>query len=828
MTWKEFFEEYGRFISAMIPVFIVYCILPTLFWIAKRRAASCSSPRPATTRLVRWSEVAMWSAGCGLLLIIFYAGYADYLRTPDTVPEMKIEFGKQISYLALASVPVVIAAVFRRLRLAAAGIVLLLSFSTIAVRPAYEWSAVEAAVANSPMPFRIESPPDLPAVEVTVNDVPFGTTPVVTTWEDIKERTPTWDDSTDHRKQTDRGSLAWCPMRVVHMGRRSHGGNRDELQLYLRFTLGKIPLYLYDASSFKWSGFARQNFTSAGTRSRDGMRINAQVTPMSIAPLLTLPEWGDDVQFLMHRARLTDYVVDDAWCTAFASYGLMAEIALMGLTEDDRRLERVAESLAMRKYPQVAEALSEREAWQRLLALLDEFGRSREFQFDGLGGAAVRLLASRLSDELLARETAAELDRVPVERHRSIQTSWTNSRRASLIRITPHDETLDGRWLRPHVLEQLAIARDAALDAVAPEPDNPIEIHVTPALMRQHRVGDGGEKQIGGRAYEQALMRHNWRQQPPDPNVWDDAEHGFAKVNHWLKCLSELDSPAGRQFRIEHAHQFLGLAEETWANEPNRDRLPESLDFLFREHSDDFPKSKDGKPGTTLAERFWPSFTGHLGRFSHEVREELHTRWNYLARMSPDSRPEQFVKELRELQPDWPMTSGADFLTRMPSDQAVGVLAALIEEYERQAADPKAKPPMHGYGHERAQLFYAALRVDDAGVVDLLFAEFDRPDTYFQPGKLAEGLREGRIAPKIVERLATCERLDIRKLVAETGLFLTRPEDRQRIERLSHDPDAEVAQAAQAILQQWAQWSVRPLPTRVLPVAGSGNESGRE
>ena len=60
-------------------------------------------------------------------------------------------------------------------------------------------------------------------------------------------------------------------------------------------------------------------------------------------------------------------------------------------------------------------------------------------------------------------------------------------------------------------------------------------------------------------------------------------------------------------------------------------------------------------------------------------------------------------------------------------------------------------------------------------------------------------------------------------MVAETGLFHTCPEDRKRIERLSHDPDAEVAVAAKVILEQWAEWIARPLPTRVLPVAGLAN-----
>lgn len=799
---------------------IIGGMLAIVSMLARRRARGFSLPRPETARPIRWGETGLWLLTAAFFLLGQYWQFRDYLNNPETSPALVNVLRTGFAIGGLASIAIAIAAACRWHRTAAALLLLLVTATVgLSSTPPYDWPNVAAAVEAAPIPFTIETPQDLPAVTVSINDVELGSTPIVTTWEDLKARTPDWKVEPEFHQQSEGGTLLWCPLRV-HSTARRFGRDPlpdDEKTLFFHYQLDGQPLYQYDQNSFQWTGFLRTKFNGANGGIESGSKVFGRVTPFRAQHNLTLPAWADDVQFLLHRARLMDYAVDDAWCEAFATYGRLGESALAGLSDSDPRLQRVLEKLAARAYQLPEEPLSESEAWRRIETILDTAGRAGEFPFGGIAGAAVRKLAEQLSDETLARRTAAVLTEGASGQSYSLETHRNRNGKVTLIRLQQTAAVRDGHWLRQPVLQELAVERDTQLDAESPEPDNPIETLVTPALMRLHRVGDGAERQIGGTAYERVLFRHDWRA-ASDPAKWEDTEYvSGMQINRWQYRLVNLESRFGRNFRLSHQDLVERLAQDLWTSPMASFRLPSELHFLFLDHRADLPPADPESDGKRLtpAESFWRRFTERRPSFN-DNRELVKIQWEYLARMSPDSRPEQFVDVLRKNPPDWLDGSAGEMFALMPADSALQTVTALLAELERQAQEPVRPAPSRDLRSDRAILLRGILTVDHPGLADLLVSELDRKDTGFQRGDVLAALREGRLALSVTQRLAESERPVIRQLVAESGLYRTDPASRRLLERLSADADENVRKAAWATLDEWKEWRSRPLPRKEL------------
>ncbi|WLD11498.1 hypothetical protein [Planctellipticum variicoloris] len=788
--------------------------------IARLRAAGFSHPRQKSPAAVRWGETGLWLLTAAFFLLGQYWQFRDYLNNPETSPALVNVLRTGFAIGGLASIAIAIAAACRWHRTAAALLLLLVTATVgLSSTPLYDWPNVAEAVETAPIPFAIETPQDLPPVTVSVNDVELGSTPIVTTWEDLKARTPDWKVEPEFHQQSEGGTLLWCPL-SVHSTARSFSREpapRDEKTLFFRYHLDGQPLYQYDQNSFQWTALLRPTFTGGNGGIASGSKVFGRVTPFRAQHSLTLPDWADDVQFLLHRARMMDYAVDDAWCEAFATYGHLGESALAGLSDSDPQLQRVLERLATRAFQLPEEPLSETAAWRRIETILDTAGRAGEFPFGGVAGATVRKLAEQLSDETLARRTVAALSEGSSGQSYSLETHRNRNGKVTLIRLQQHAAHDDGRWLRQPVLQELAVERDTQLDAESPEPDNPIETLVTPALMRLHRVGDGVERQIGGTAYERVLFRHDWRA-APDPAKWEDTEYfSGMQINRWQSRLVNLESRFGRNFRLSHQDLVERLAQDLWTSPMASFRLPSELHFLFLDHRADLPPADPDADGKRLtpAESFWRRFTERRPSFN-DNRELVKIQWEYLARMSPDSRPEQFVDVLRKNPPDWLDGSAGEMFALMPADSALQTVTALLAELERQAQEPVRPAPSRDLRSDRAILLRGILTVDHPGLADLLVSELDRKDTGFQRGDVLEALREGRLALSVMQRLAEFERPEIHLLVAESGLYRTDPASRKLLERLSADADENVRKAAQATLDEWKEWRSRPLPRKEL------------
>jgi hypothetical protein len=183
--------------------------------------------------------------------------------------------------------------------------------------------------------------------------------------------------------------------------------------------------------------------------------------------------------------------------------------------------------------------------------------------------------------------------------------------------------------------------------AIHPEADNIVERRITPQIMKLSY----GNKQrleyaamLGGSSYEEFLLRNDWRRIATEG--WgDDIDLGHSEtyVNGWFYKLAGLRSPLGTAFRNQQTDAILKICRNALSDHSiATGSFPAELDFLFidREFSKAHP---------SLAMRFWPELDGRAkGQPAHNRHAMLELRWDYLARLWPESTPQMFLSALRD------------------------------------------------------------------------------------------------------------------------------------------------------------------------------------
>lgn len=800
-----------RLIAVLLWSGLAAAILAALQKWALQRAASCALPRPVAPESVRTAE----ALAAGMLVTLICGAFWWQPWMTANLPEMHPMVRQCVLGLGgcvLATAAGVALLTWLRLPTAAVAVtvVAFCGLGTWWSAPYYEWTPVANAMRSTPVPVVIGQPAGLPPAAVTINGVDFGQTPVRTTWEELRSRLPEWKTDSKWYQDCDHGTrfhmhayLHSAPDREF----RDPQANRQEFFVQLR--LGEQPLY---APGWNWEHRQRTCYTGA---SLTGGRVFGRIQPGEWrVPDLMLSEWGAEVVFLLHRARLMDYAVDDAWSAAFESYGGLGDHALMHLDDGDPGWDQVRLQLARRRYSLPEQPVAESQAWRQMLAIIDAAADRGEFRTLGPEGVAVTELARSLSTAKLAHETARVLQAPPISDGRGMTTRHTRPSGKTYL-IFESTSTARRDVIRGQVLAQLAIARDAELDARASEPDNPIEAAVAPVLMRQQRYDDEILTAIGGRQYETMLLRQDW-QSPPDVHNFQQSEYVWGvHINRWLRRLARLETPRGRQFRRREAQRVLDLAQQLWS----QDHLPDpfrDLDFLLLDHRDDEPRLSDKE--RTLAEHFWPQFRERRSRHSDQ-RETLQRQWTYLARMSPDSRPEQFVSAYRDLDPEILPDPQSTFIGQMRPAAALEVVRALLDENQRMQlaiTDAHSQRVFQLRDH-RSRLLQGALLIDDPAAVDVLQAELQQSKPALDESGFANHLRFQPWPVRNVAAAAALPYATLRRQIAAACQFQTQPAYRRIVERLAQDADESVSTAARQVLDAWQEWRSRPLPVRQLP-----------
>ena len=400
---------------------------------------------------------------------------------------------------------------------------------------------------------------------------------------------------------------------------------------------------------------------------------------------------------------MENYQPPPEWYDAFLSYESRGWDLLQTQSKSEPELLRLVDGCAHHVY-HIEQIQTPQQAWTTLMQISDEAVANGRYESDSCQGRAVELLVPKLDPEQLTLVLQKAFGDSPFP----------------LVRYGLKPPSADGplwpprpRWSPPLPPEVLAIQPvfqaawqlDRTLNKQQPDQANIVEERVTPALLR-HLIQAPNHvlpyaEALGGPAFDQFLLRHDWKTGPDEFAVLDQNQQtarwfvgllshldsdarshfdsietvgvGNASVNRWFYQLTYLDSPGGRQFRREHRDRLLQIAVRSL--EPVRRQkakteteraaamvtaailsnvqpsspgaTPPHLDFLFLDQT----STENQK---SLAMEFWPYYDRQLGTIPTEnisVSQLLRLRWNYLARLWPESTVEMFVQAYPERSP---------------------------------------------------------------------------------------------------------------------------------------------------------------------------------
>ena len=689
-----------------------------------------------------------------------------------------------------------------------------------------------------PIRIRFELPDNLAGADLWVNGVHLGKTPHETTVQDLLEQVPTWtheeqraandedryeswtyDARGHHGSWMDR--WGWCPLNLPNSVPRPHES------IYYKVDLAGLTGY---------SRVAQQR--SMGRRdSPDHFTLIELDTEF--------PEWEDQIEELLDRARLADYAVPPEWLAAFGSFETPGSDRLNTTVNAEPGFNRVLDDWARQKYS-LDSVNNPDDAWQVLLQIQEETRNSGEYASDSLAGRAVDLLVPHLDPEQLIGYAIHLLETTP----NPAPGSWQGgSGDPPLFRTYQHDEPA-----RPEVLALWPIAHavwrmDRQIDEesagddsgmtlsasnrpggqqwvsletlVDARRDNMIEQQITPALLRlcYREVGRlRFASVLGGSDFEKFLVRQPWRA-PVDEygsGIQHIGKHDNT-VNQWFYELMWLRGPVGREFRRQNESRLLELARNSVEDfDLMTGSLPTDLGFLFvdREWTADDP---------SLAMRFWED-VDQMAKLvpDHSHEQALRMRWDYLGRLWPESTIEMFVEAYSRQQVKGRLSAVLPESID-PSDQAE-IYATLLEFEDTrkellpddgsQSIDNPSYAAQLNRGDLQQRLFDLPCEASALMMLDQL--RIDPEGSVCR--NLPERMQVDTLHDDLVRVLAESGEPELQQMALTAIEHHPTPERRAVLTGLLEADDEQVREAAIVVQQELLRLAERPLPRREIPV----------
>ncbi|MDB5387611.1 MAG: repeat protein [Planctomycetaceae bacterium] len=362
--------------------------------------------------------------------------------------------------------------------------------------------------------------------------------------------------------------------------------------------------------------------------------------------------------------------------------------------------------------------------------------------------------------------------------------------------------------------------------AIHPDRDNLVERRITPVLMQLSYLNPSRLEYaaiLGGSAYERFLLRNDWRR-PADrsgmsPHVGDYQNY----VNPWFYKLIWLRTHFGTAFRRNQSQEVMmiahnGLSEFVLSS----GSLSTDFDFLFldREFSKDHP---------SLAMKFWPDLDRLVRSSPRDAQQQmLKMRWDYLGRLWPESRLEDFIDAFREA------VSAKDylFIPELPVVLTVesqfeifqGVLRSEIDRVALLPADPKSGQfdgPKHR-GEQTIQelknkLYLLSCESAARQLLSDLVADPKHPWWSRLHGFLAYDTRHD----DLLRLIAQSDQPKLQLMILPAIEHHPTPNRQQFLEQLLKAKDEQVRVAATAVKRTLKELDQRRQPLRTIPDLGS-------
>ena len=510
------------------------------------------------------------------------------------------------------------------------------------------------------------------------------------------------------------------------------------------------------------------------------------------------PENLARVEKMLDKARLADYKVDSKWYEAMETFGHEGWDALLKAVDKEPAMKDVRDGWAIWKYG-LDKVTNEKSAWQVFETICAEAEQLRKYSTASVTGRAVDLLVQKLDPQRLAKRA------VKIAR-RTRGYSWYHWQQNGRLHFGYSDPP--GRYyghtsgsygiggpgerLSPagFVVAHAVWLMDKLLDSQDDSAPNIIESKVVPEIVCWNynkvpilRIA----AHLGGSVVEQFAYRQKWYTEVKSLPWGQKLTIGLGtKVNGWAYILATIDSPGGRRFRREHSDKIFEIADLVVAD--NSHDLSDNIDFMFS----DLDLGKE-----SLAARYWPKFKAFASRSKGSGGLQL--KLDYLGRMEPVSTTEMYVEAWRDFRgDDGDAYSAFDILkrTRASTEKKELIFDALSREIERSVENIEDSSNEERLRRSllaiiKGELFGADEQRRAKQTISLL-----KSDKYYTAESIAAWLEHTVSDHPLVKILAESDEAEFRLIVMGALRAHPTPENRAILEKLLRDNDADVRSAA--------------------------------
>lgn len=520
---------------------------------------------------------------------------------------------------------------------------------------------------------------EIEGVDVWVNDVYLGKTPIKITLNKFLEKVPYWPDAPGQVKDS---------IEVVHRNYRSYGSRGySPRRRLIKFRIPEMPRddeFKYDLKDdeaadrirkaikerkkntekqrtyyarFEYAGHAGYGHCSSGDGFGSGsgngrMRYSGDSRFTASFPSLT-----KSIEELLDAARMKDYQVDEQWCRTLDAFGRQGWKAVYnaayfdcinrfkgyGNTFSEPKpsedgMVRVMDEYASWRYG-LKGINSESAAWRAFKRICKSVDEADLYSSVGVEGRALGLLIDKLDQDRLVNEA---IRRIRKDYLMSIQPFFNTYIGIGMFEFSRYSHK-DRPGLASDYLVVDAVWRlDRYLDEIDDSKPNVVEQKVSNALVACN-FPHAYESMltacwIGGPDLLENFQKFRKAKKRDKRFDWRFSAHGFSDdADMLLNLMVNVNGKEGEKFRSENKEEILKFLENVVTSAQGREAVVFGrLDFL----------GYDAHLGTeSLAAAFWPKYFQLVKDSKEEYgNDKLRRLWSYLVRMEPVFDVDTYVK----------------------------------------------------------------------------------------------------------------------------------------------------------------------------------------
>ncbi|MGZ0164824.1 MAG: hypothetical protein ACKVII_12955 [Planctomycetales bacterium] len=685
----------------------------------------------------------------------------------------------------------------------------------------------------APIPAVIRTLGHIDGVDVWLNGVHLGKTPIVTTVEELTARIP----QEQPREQA---------YYLTRPGAEKHRENPgyETFRLYRDYV--RIQDRYRNCATIKFNGqeglLASGGFRGAGN-GEGGHRRSDRVEPYHLLLIVTFAAWEKQIDLLLERARLADYQVDAEWLQCMASYRHRGWDRIQKLVPFEPEMRRLLDALATWQYDlkSVHDAAA---AWKVVERVCQEAEQQRGYDTNTPAGRAIRQVIGKLDPQLVVDASLCEIQQLPVQHTENVWHYILNGENQFLT--LPRDEwNVYGSPLKPRhaVLADVVWKLDRMLDGQDESRDNIVEEQIVPVLMR--RFADRGSDRVGkwagllgGSTFEKYLLRHDLRHprriaRVSDRDVVKETAELTVQENRWFLECARLDSPAGNRFRQRNRERLLKRARDLFRAGFELGHVYSSYDLYSRDDRFGF-LFMDVEDGVPLGVEFWkeldamhaPPIRGAAPgqRLPDQDERDYSLRHSFLERLERHVTSEMILALVdRAHRIDETFFNEKRLIDKLPGHQrsrmyrvVIDRLRELKDEIDADARDQARRRMTPNQIADNWELNLSQQNLaEDAARAWLKVKEWDheRQVKWFEHTLKGDLNYKFRLSPAFLRVLAHSASPEVRIMVAGNLRQDLRSERVAILDLLLNDPDERVVEAARHTQKIIDHLRDQPLPS---------------